>query len=113
MFLWRCLCLPENNEYRILVLNSLVDCLNQTSNSIRSKFSGPVSYIVKTVIQYGFLDTLNNCLQFGYFGDPETWKRVVKKSVLENENIKWKASCILYGSLKEYALKINSIAMNP
>ena len=113
MFLWRTLCLPEGNEYRTLMLNSIEICLSHMANGIQNRHVGPVAYILQSVFEYGFTEALQNCIRNNNFGHPNTWKRIVKNAVWENENIKWKASCILYGSLKEYASSMSCIKIHP
>ena len=113
MFLWRTLCLPEGNEYRMLVLNSITKCITNLSNHRKNKFIGPVEYMFQAIIEYGFLGTIQNCIRMNKFGKPETWKGIVKKTVWEYENIRWKASCILYGSLRDYSNHIGTIKLHP
>ena len=113
MFLLRTLSLHEDNSYKVLVLNAIKRFVSARARGLRVKYAGPIANILHTFLEYGLFETFMHCVETKTFGDPNTWKGAVIKVVWERENDRWKATCILYGSLKAYSIIMQNIKIHP
>ena len=110
-FMWRVLCLPDNNIYKRVMISVLRKC-TQNGVTLKKSILSPTVCMYNCAKKYGMDEYLLNCLEEGNFGVLNANKTLVKKIISEQEYFRWRATCFLYSSLSVYMSAIDKIAVH-
>ena len=100
MFMVRTLCLPHTSIYRQLMVAGL-NTYQRMAERGETTVS-PIGDTMKYVYRYGLYYVIQQCLNDGRWSLVASSKIVVKKRILNYDEISWRASCVLYRKLSVY-----------
>ena len=110
MFLFRTLCLPDDNMYKSVLiyrLNSL-----RMSNESEMILKSPVKMMFDTAVKYGLDEIILKCVDENDFSNVCYWKSFVKKIIWDVEKYRWRSTCSMYPNLSYYNKHIDKISMH-
>ena len=111
MFMWRTLCLPVNNVYRSVLLSNLKKLIGDGTPP--QKRITPVSMMYDTIKKYGLEEMLESFIERDQFESVEHMRRITKDVVWKSEQVRWRASCLLYRELFVYRESVKGIKIHP
>ena len=110
-FLWRILCLPNDNIYKRMVTHILRPLLHHT-HDVKAQKRSPVANMYALAQKYHLHDLIINGMGTNDFGEITQKKKLIKNVVNNNEHIRWSATCMLYRGLSLYMETATRITMH-
>ena len=109
-FLWRLLCLPLDNIYRVVLTFFLQLCLNN-DDYVNPK--SPTYSMFTYVRRYNLIDVLVDSLHADNEGNVLKYKNMIKKVVYTHETNCWRATMSLLYNLPFYRFCVHDINIHP
>ena len=108
LFLWRILLLPMTCVYKSVLIKRFCSFLINKNDH----HSGPTWNLYKLCCQYNVCERVCNCIELGEYMSMQQWKNFMKPLVHERYIKNWKATCMLYKSLKYLNISLDHPVMS-
>ena len=107
LFLWRIICLPVTCIYKRLLITrygyicyDMYDC------------KGPLKCMLDTAKKYNLFNHVREAIESGQHITMNAWKRLVKETVRQKEECKWRVNASLYSSLRRLRQSMPSLSIS-